>query len=101
MTLKVRVNSDVGTARSPCDTASVELFADGRVPSVSIMRHLIEVFREHFGSQFPCLDLAQCMSDLETGNGSVFLLNCIAAVSARYVAALYLTTDLDSRPILQ
>lgn len=94
MTLKVRVNdetaSERATARSPADAGTgippIEVFSSGgRVPSVPIMKHLCTLFSEFFGSQYPFLDLERCIADLEAGNGSVFLLNCIAATAARYV----------------
>lgn len=94
MTLKVRVNDETASeramARSPADAGTgvppIQIFnPGGRVPSVPIMKHLCALFSEFFGSQYPFLDLDGCIADLEAGNGSVFLLNCIAATAARYV----------------
>jgi hypothetical protein len=93
MTLRVRVTDEASVrgvaGRSPGETIfpspgqAGELFDAPRTPSAVIMRHLIELFREHFGCQFPFLDLDRYLADLQEDNGSVFLLNCIAATAAR------------------
>ncbi|KGB77880.2 hypothetical protein CNBG_3718 [Cryptococcus deuterogattii R265] len=57
--------------------------ADGR-PKKAIMLHLLDLFFAHFGSQFPYLDKAGMTRTLNNGDGSVFMLNCIAAISARF-----------------
>ena len=60
-----------------------DIFSNDQLPSPSLMRHLFELFDERFASQFPYLDTARLQGQLEAGQGSVFLLNCIAALTAR------------------
>ena len=87
MTLKVRLDEPGGLeSRSPATESQtgVELFDRDRVPNPGIMRHLLELFAKHYGCQMPGLDLIGLQRDLEAGNGSVFLLNCVAAVAARF-----------------
>jgi len=92
MTLKVRISDETASeralARSPAGTTSgappIELFIPGtRLPSVQIMKHLGPLFNEFFAGQLPFLDVNRCIADLESGNGSAFLLNCIASTAAR------------------
>lgn len=89
MTLKVRLDDGSKTvSRSPMADDSwllgpTELFGPNRAPAGPIMRHLMALFEEHFGSQLPFLDLKRLQEDLDAGNGQVFLLNCIAACAAR------------------
>lgn len=94
MTLKVRLDDGSKTvSRSPMADDSwllgpTELFGPNRAPSALIMRHLMILFEEHFGSQLPFLDFKRLQEDLDAGNGQVFLLNCIAACAARWVKDL-------------
>ena len=60
-----------------------EVVSPDEAPNVAIMRHLLGVCMDHFGSQFPFLDQQTLDSDLVAGNGSMFLFDCIAAVSCR------------------
>lgn len=53
------------------------------MPTPPIMRHLLEVFFVHFGSQFPFLNQAELDEQVEAGTGSAFLFNAIAAIAAR------------------
>jgi hypothetical protein len=63
----------------------VEVVGSDGMPNVSIMKHLLDLFIMHFGCQFPFLDRNRLEADLEVGTGSIFLLNCIAATSSRWV----------------
>ena len=93
MTLRVRLNDEPRRDRyhrSPAadvlDTLGpIELFDANRAPYPIIMRHLMDLFKDYFGSQFPSIDCSRLLAELEAGNGSVFLLNCMAAASARWV----------------
>jgi hypothetical protein len=53
------------------------------MPTTPIMRHLLDVFLVHFGSQFPFLDRQSLEAKIDARTGSVFLMNCIAAIAAR------------------
>ncbi|GFZ45812.1 hypothetical protein JCM24511_03542 [Saitozyma sp. JCM 24511] len=92
ITLKVRVDSPQETLQKaspraalqgPGDTAQEVIAADG-APSTPIMRHLLDVFMVHFGCQFPFLDRQGLETKIENRTGSVFLLNCVAAMAARF-----------------
>lgn len=100
ITLKVRVE-----AASPASaSASIRsgfgdvqqqqedvISADG-TPNLAIMRHLLSIFMEHFGSQFPFLDLQSLDTALLAGNGSVFMFDCIAAIASRCVLIVLYTS---------
>jgi hypothetical protein len=91
ITLKVRVNtpqdtwqkaSPQVTVPGPGDTPQELITTDG-MPSVIIMRHLLDVFMTHFGSQFPFIDRTDLEAKIDARTGSVFLLLSIAAIAAR------------------
>jgi hypothetical protein len=91
ITLKVRVDSPQETLQKASprtalqgqgDTAQEVIAADG-APSTPIMRHLLDVFMVHFGCQFQFLDRQGLETKIENRTGSVFLLNCVAAMAAR------------------
>ncbi|KAK8853507.1 hypothetical protein IAR55_004214 [Kwoniella newhampshirensis] len=90
--LKVRVNgphtgSQVETPASNASgtgDAGEELFGPDKMPSVSIMKHLYNLFIHHFGSQFPYFARRPLEMAAETRTASVFLLHCIAAIAARF-----------------
>ena len=92
ITLKVRVDTPrdswrIGTPHvaytSPAELPE-EIIGPEGLPSSTIMRHLLDVFMSHFGSQFPFLDRHRLEDELDTKTGSVFLFNCIAAIAARF-----------------
>ena len=88
ITLKVRVesaspSSSVNLARSGAGDATEPVVNPDGSPNVTIMHHLLGVFMEHFGCQFPALDHQSLDSDLLIGNGSVFLFLCMAAIASR------------------
>ncbi|ORY23128.1 fungal-specific transcription factor domain-domain-containing protein [Naematelia encephala] len=91
ITLKVRVDSPRSTrsAASPMTVTSIgndtmEVIGENGMPNPVIMSHLLDVFMEHFGCQFPCLNRAELDQSLASGTGSVFLFTCIAAIAARF-----------------
>lgn len=61
-----------------------DLFRADGMPSAPVMRHLLDIFAERFGCQFPVLNHACLVRELEEGRGSVFLFNCVAATAARF-----------------
>ncbi|KAL7424239.1 hypothetical protein Q5752_001825 [Cryptotrichosporon argae] len=93
ITLKVRVHDPYtaiaaspqvgGPGMGPGDGPAELIAADGS-PSTPIMRHLLDVFMTHFGCQFPFLDRRDIEAKIEARTGSVFLLNSIAAIAARF-----------------
>ncbi len=94
ITLKVRVDSPQDTWRNysprpavqgPSETPQEVISPDG-MPSIPIMRHLLDVFMVHFGCQLPFLDRQSLDAKIEARTGSMFLLNSIAAIAARWVA---------------
>ena len=65
--------------------ASTEVIAPDGAPNTALMRHLLDVFIVHFGCQYPFLDRATLDGKIESRIVSVFLLNSIAAIAARWV----------------
>lgn len=61
-----------------------EMFTPNGMPSLPVMRHLLDIFEERFGCQFPVLGHDCLVKELEAGRGSVFLFNTIAATAARF-----------------
>jgi hypothetical protein len=53
------------------------------MPHPVVMKHLLQLFMEHFGCQFPFLDQSTLEAAIDNRGGSVFLFLCIAAVAAR------------------
>lgn len=86
LSLKVRVEPQRPTYPSPSPSGLIgeDLFRADGMPAAPVMRHLLDIFAERFGAQFPVLDQASLLKDLEAGTGSVFLFNCIAATTARF-----------------
>ncbi|WVW83535.1 hypothetical protein I302_105556 [Kwoniella bestiolae CBS 10118] len=87
--LKVQVQapgnaSQVSTPVSPSAGFQDTLLGPDRIPVPSVMKHLLNVFFEYFGCQFPYLDKFSLEASLEEGTGSSFLFLCIAAISARF-----------------
>ncbi|OCF32313.1 hypothetical protein I316_05981 [Kwoniella heveanensis BCC8398] len=87
--LKVRVQapgtiSQASTPISPGVKMVDDVIGPDRVPHPAIMKHLLHVFMEHFGCQFPFLDKHALESAIDSRTGSTFLLVCIAAVAARF-----------------
>jgi hypothetical protein len=105
ITLKVRVNNPQhqftfplsNTPSSNGQSTQEVVGADG-MPTPAIMRHLLDVFMVHFGSQFPALDKASLEAKIEAGTGSVFLLNAIAGIAAR--SAKDLTCGYGDDPLI-
>ena len=93
ITLKVRVTDSAAAfktsspraALSELDAAPQQIIDPSGMPSPPIMRHLLEVFFVHFGSQFPCLNKLELDNQVDAGTGSAFLFNAIAAIAARCV----------------
>lgn len=94
ITLKVRVADSVAAlktsspraALNELDAAPQQVIDPSGMPSPSIMRHLLEVFFVHFGSQFPFLNKIELDNQVDAGTGSAFLFNAIAAIAARWVS---------------
>lgn len=94
ITLKVRVTDSAAAfktssphaAFSELDQIAQQVIDPNGMPSPPIMRHLLDVFFVHFGSQFPFLNKVEIDEAVETGTGSAFLLNAIAAVAARSIS---------------
>lgn len=89
VTLKVRVNTPSGEAAAASPTALLdssagELFAPDGFPATPIMLHLLDVFRVHFGSQFPIVSELGLAAGIENRTASLFLLLSIAAIAARF-----------------
>jgi hypothetical protein len=95
ITLKVRVADSVAAfkasspraAFSEMDQVPQQVIDPNGMPSPPIMRHLLDVFFIHFGSQFPFLNKVELGNAVETGTGSAFLFNAIAAIAARSVTS--------------
>lgn len=93
ITLKVRVDTpQEALAKAsphtlpgtfPPEAPGLELVASDGAPSTLIMRHLLDVFMQHFGCQFPFLDKRELEQKIESRTGNAFLLNCIAGLAAR------------------
>ena len=64
---------------------SIPLIGSDGAPNPPIMKHLLDVFLVHFGCQYPFISRADLEPKIESGTGSVFLLNSIAAIAARCV----------------
>lgn len=89
LTLKVRVARPLGNGRdqpwSPAggiDDPAEMVESDG-MPNSFVMKHLLDLFVQHFGCQYPSIDRERLEADIEGRTGSVFLLNCIAATASR------------------
>jgi hypothetical protein len=67
----------------PLNPDTDDLIGPDGMPSAPIMRHLLDVFMQHFGCQFPFVDQADLERKIADGTGSVFLLLSIAAIAAR------------------
>ncbi|BEI95017.1 uncharacterized protein CcaverHIS019_0705980 [Cutaneotrichosporon cavernicola] len=74
LSLKVRV-APSSPAHLPSPMGMGDIGVDG-MPSPPLMAHLLQVFNEHFGCQFPALK--------QGPEGNVFLSNAIAATAARF-----------------
>lgn len=83
ITLKVRMDSPSKRDVFGGPQTTGQLFQPNGMPDLVIMQHLLDVFMTHFGCQFPFLDRHRLDHELESGTGSVFLFNCIAATAAR------------------
>lgn len=85
LSLKVRIENEPRTYPSPAPgLVSDDMFGTDGMPVTPVMQHLLDVFSERFGCQFPALEREALLRDLEAGSGSVFLFNCIAAMAARF-----------------
>ncbi|WVF67007.1 hypothetical protein IAT40_001750 [Kwoniella sp. CBS 6097] len=87
--LKVRVQapgtvSQASTPVSPGVKMVDDIIGPDRMPHPAIMKHLVHVFMEHFGCQFPFFDKQALEASIDDRSGSTFLLVCIAAVAARF-----------------
>ncbi|WVQ94609.1 hypothetical protein IAU59_001689 [Kwoniella sp. CBS 9459] len=87
--LKVRVQapgtvSQASTPVSPGVKMVDDIIGPDRMPHPVMMKHLLHVFMEHFGCQFPFLDQQALEASIDNRTGSTFLLVCIAAVAARF-----------------
>lgn len=87
VTLKVRVNTPSGEATTPSaalDGSASELFAPDGFPATPVMLHLLDVFRVHFGAQFPLVAELGLEAGVENRTASLFLLLAIGAIAARF-----------------
>ncbi|KAK4687588.1 hypothetical protein P7C73_g2528, partial [Tremellales sp. Uapishka_1] len=80
----VQSHGDTPQSASGFGDISEELASADRMPSASIMRHLLHLFLEHFGSQFPFITRQSLESATDARTGSVFLFHCIAGMAARF-----------------
>ena len=68
-----------------CDPAAdPKLFCDDGSIKADVISHLLSLFKQHLSSLFPFLDVDLLTKQLDTSVGPSFLLNSIAAVSARF-----------------
>ncbi|WWD10505.1 hypothetical protein V865_008641 [Kwoniella europaea PYCC6329] len=87
--LKVQVQapgstSQASTPVSPGTGFQDDLLGPDRIPEPSMMKHLLHIFFDYFGCQFPFLDKRLLELSIEERTGSSFLFLCIAAISARF-----------------
>lgn len=89
VTIKVRL--DAPPAMSPgvspgsllgVDASHENLFDESGLPRAAILTHLLDIFEQHFECQFPALSRVCLETARERGNA--FLLNCVAAMAARF-----------------
>jgi hypothetical protein len=95
VTIKVRVGPNVDApSQEPLRIAgqggtpkgrTEDLFDDRGLPRSDILVHLIDLFAQHFECQYPALDRHSLLRSAQEGSGSVFLLNCVAGMAARWV----------------
>jgi hypothetical protein len=95
VTIKVRVGPNVDApSQEPLRLAgqggtpkgrTEDLFDDRGLPRSDILVHLIDLFAQHFECQYPALDRHSLLRSAQEGSGSVFLLNCVAGMAARWV----------------
>ena len=50
----------------------------------NILRHLLKVFKDIFWAQMPCVDCPELEEAIERDPSPSFLMNCVAAISARF-----------------
>jgi hypothetical protein len=89
VTIKVRLDAAEERASAspnvllgpPLDPAE-GLFDERGLPAPTLLAHLLDIFAQHFECQFPALSPDVLAESREHGNA--FLLNCVAAMAARF-----------------
>lgn len=89
VTIKVRLDAPPERASASFGTLlgsplypTDELFDERGLPAPTLRAHLLDIFAQHFECQFPALSPDVLAEAGERGNA--FLLNCVAAMAARF-----------------
>ena len=69
------------------------IFSPDGAPNTPLMRHLLDVFIQHFGCQFPFIEFSPLAAKIETGTASMCCRNCskVSAVCPRQGCLIRLT----------
>ncbi|KII95648.1 hypothetical protein PLICRDRAFT_86996 [Plicaturopsis crispa FD-325 SS-3] len=85
VTLKLRRHAQTAPGCAPGWAAPpAEILTAAGLPSPAILPHLLDLFFKHMQCFFPSLDRSVVDRELEEGTANALLINCMAAVAARF-----------------